>query len=246
MEYRILGPLEVSADGRALDLGGSRQQRVLAALLLTPNRIVPLDRLVEMAWDGEPPATADRQVRNRVAALRAVLTRFGGFIDTQESGYLLRVGPGELDAERFDELVARGREARDPATLREALALWRGPALFDTEMGLRCRAAAVSLSERRSAAQEDLIAAQINCGRERLVVPELRQLVAQHPERERLSEQLMLALYRSGRQKEALEVFHAARRWLSNELGVEAGHALHSMHRAILNQDPALAQPVAS
>src|SRR5689334_13884689 len=105
MEFRVLGPIEVRADGRGLDLGGVRQRRVLAALLRSPNRTVSVSRLVEAAWDDDPPATARRQVQNRVAALRAVLTRHGGFIDTTEAGYRLRVGPGELDAQLFDDLV---------------------------------------------------------------------------------------------------------------------------------------------
>jgi DNA-binding SARP family transcriptional activator len=107
VEFRILGPLAVSAGGRALDLGGQRQQRILAALLLNPNRVVALPDLVAAAWDADPPPTAARLARNLVAALRAVLTRDGGFIDTEGSGYLLRVEPGQLDALVFDELVER-------------------------------------------------------------------------------------------------------------------------------------------
>src|SRR5690242_14370197 len=125
MEFRVLGPLEVRVDDRVLDLGSGRQRRILAALLLQPNRVVTLSRLVEVAWDDDPPATARRQMQNRVAALRATLTREGGFIDTHGSGYLLRVGPGELDALVFADLAERGRATGDPRLLREALALWR-------------------------------------------------------------------------------------------------------------------------
>jgi DNA-binding SARP family transcriptional activator/Flp pilus assembly protein TadD len=228
VEYRILGPLEVSADGRALDLGGSRQQRVLAALLLTPNRIVPLDRLVEMAWDGEPPATADRQVRNRVAALRAVLTRFGGLIDTKESGYALRVGPGELDAERFDELVARGREARDPAVLREALALWRGPALAGFG-GEPLRRAAAALEEKRLVALEECVDLELAAGRPAAMVAELRAAVRENPLRERLVGQLMTTLYRVGQRDEAMDVYRALAARLADELGIDPSPELRRL-----------------
>jgi DNA-binding SARP family transcriptional activator/tetratricopeptide (TPR) repeat protein len=242
VEYRILGPLEVSADGRALDLGGSRQQRVLAALLLTPNRIVPLDRLVEMAWDGEPPATADRQVRNRVAALRAVLTRFGGFIDTQESGYVLRVGPGELDAEHFDELAARGREARDPATLREALALWRGPVLAGIGSEPLRRAAA-ALEEKRLVALEECVDLELATGRPAAMVAELRAAVGENPLRERLVGQLMSTLYRVGQRDEALDVYRALATRLADELGIDPSPELRRLREVAAGAAPARAEP---
>src|SRR4029450_9202301 len=129
MEFRILGALEALAAGQPVELGGARQQRILAALLLRPNRVVTLSRLVEATWDGEPPATAEHQVRNRVAAIRSVLTRVGGLVDTRGDGYLIRVADGELDSQVFDDLVEQGRSAGEPALLRSALALWRGPAL---------------------------------------------------------------------------------------------------------------------
>src|SRR6266480_866072 len=141
MEFRVLGPLEVHADGRVLDLGSGRQRRILAALLLQPNRVVTLSRLVDVAWDDDPPATARRQMQNRVAALRATLTRAGGFIDTRGSGYLLRVGPGEL----------------------EALALWRGPALAGLT-GAVLAGEAATLEEHRLAAWEECLDLELAAG----------------------------------------------------------------------------------
>src|SRR5262245_36620716 len=130
MEYRILGPLEAGTPGRVLNPGGLRQRRLLAALLLNPNRAIPISTLVEAIWGEDAPAAADRQVRNRIAALRTLLTPAGGYVDTvADFGYRLRVGDGELDAAVFEELARSGRAARDPALLRQALATWRGPAL---------------------------------------------------------------------------------------------------------------------
>jgi len=232
VEFRVLGPLEVRAEGRVLDLGGLRQRRVLAALLLRPNRVVSMARLTAAAWDGEPPATAGRQVRNRVAALRANLTRFGGFIDTEESGYVLRVGPGELDVAVFDELVARGRAAGDAAVLREALALWRGPALADLG-GTVLAGEAATLEERRVAAVEDCVELELAAGRHADLVAELRGLVAAHPLRERLVGHLMTALHRCGRQPEALAVYRELADRLADELGIDPSPALRRLHGAL-------------
>src|SRR3954470_383622 len=131
MRSRTLGGLGGGDGDRIVDVGGPRQRRVLAALLLHPNEVVAVPRLVEAAWDETPPPTAERQIRNRLATLRPVLPRHGGFIDTGDGGYRLRVGPGDLDLHEFDELVRRGRETGDPDLLRRALALWRGTALAD-------------------------------------------------------------------------------------------------------------------
>jgi DNA-binding SARP family transcriptional activator len=256
MEIGILGPVWVVTGGEVRLLKAKKARTMLAVLALHPGRVIPFDELTDELWPESSLGNARNALQAHAARLRRQLEKWtpgsGRLVCTVDQGYVLDISPHDVDANRFTELADRGAELVDRRPdlavqeLQEALALWRGSALFDTDMGLRCRSAAISLAERRTAAQEDLISAQINCGRERLVVPELRQLVAQHPERERLSEQLMLALYRSGRQTEALEVFHTARQWLSDELGVEAGHALHSMYHAILNQDPMLAQPVAS
>ena len=172
MEYRILGRLEAWAGGRQLVLGGLRQRRVLAALLLSAGRAVPVADLVEAAWDDDPPATAERQVRNRVAALRSVLTRHGGLIDTVDAGYRLRLGGARLDLAAFEELAARGRAARDPVLLREALGLWRGRAFeefLDTDFGV---AESHRLAELRLVALEDRIEADLRSGRHRELVAE--------------------------------------------------------------------------
>jgi DNA-binding SARP family transcriptional activator/tetratricopeptide (TPR) repeat protein len=228
VEFRILGPLEVRAGGRVLELGAVRQRRVLAGLLLRANRVVDVSRLVAVAWDDDPPATARRQVQNRVANLRAVLTRAGGFIDTADSGYLLRVGPGELDAAVFDDLVERGRAAADPAPLRQALALWRGPALSGLG-GAVLAGEAAALEERRLAACEDCFDMELAGGRHADLVPEIRALVAAHPVRERLVAQLMTALHRGGRDAEAQEVYRELAGRLADELGIDPSPELRRL-----------------
>jgi len=242
MEFRVLGPIEVRADGRGLDLGGVRQRRVLAALLRSPNRTVSVSRLVEAAWDDDPPATARRQVQNRVAALRAVLTRHGGFIDTTEAGYRLRVGPGELDAQLFDDLVAQGRTVADPAVLRRALRLWRGPALSGLGGALLEREAA-GLEEQRLGVVEECLELELAAGGHAGVVAELGTLVAEHPLRERFVGQLMLALYRSGRQADALVAYRELSGRLAEELGIDPGPELRRQYEAILREEAALAAP---
>ena len=236
MEFRILGPLEVRVAGRVLDLGGVRQRRVLAAMLLSPNRTVNATRLVEVAWDEDPPATARRQIQNRVAALRAVLTRHGAFIDTTDAGYRLRVGPGELDAKVFEELVAKGRAATDAAILREALELWRGPALAGLG-GMMLEREAAGLEERRLGVQEECLELELAEGGHARVVAELRTLVAEHPLRERFVKLLMLALYRSGRQAEALAAYRELARRLADELGVDPAPELRRQYEAVLREE---------
>src|SRR5690349_4748602 len=191
VEYRILGSLEAWSGGRPLVLGGLRQRRVLAALLLRAGRVVPVADLVEAAWDGDPPATAERQVRNRMAALRLTLTRHGGLIDTVDSGYRLRLDGARLDLTVFEELAARGRAARDPALLRKALGLWRGPAM-DGLGGVWLGRAGAALEEARLAVLEDCLAWEAD--RSMVSLAELQELVAAHPLRERLVGVLMTAL----------------------------------------------------
>ncbi len=232
MEFRILGPLEVCAGGRVLELGGVRQRRVLAGLLLHPNSVVAVSRLVAFAWDGEPPATARRQIQNRVAALRAVLTPVGGFIDTEDSGYLLRVGPGALDAEVFDDLAERGRAAADPALLRRALGLWRGPALDGLDGDLLAGEAA-ALEERRLDAYEDCFDLELADGRHADLVAGIRALVTAHPTRERLVGQLMTALHRAGRSAEALAVYHELATRLADEMGIDPSPELRRLHEVV-------------
>jgi DNA-binding SARP family transcriptional activator len=251
MEYRILGPLEVRRADRVIPLRGARQRELLAVLLLHANEIVSSDRLIDDLWGGEPPPTATKMIQNGVSQLRKLLEPEGVAgeqrLVTRSPGYLLRIAPGELDSDRFEGLVAEGRKdlaarAYDEAAerLREALALWRGPALGDFSDTTFARADSARFEELRCAATEDRIDAELALGRHAALVAELEALVAQNPLRERLRGQLMLALYRSGRQAEALRVYQQTREALVEELGLEPGPALQRLEKAVLAQDPAL------
>ncbi|HEY6597000.1 MAG TPA: BTAD domain-containing putative transcriptional regulator [Asanoa sp.] len=242
MEFRVLGPLEVRSGGRLIDVGGARQRRILAALLLHANRAVSLSRLVEVAWDHDPPATARRQVQNRVAALRRVLTPAGGFIDAHDAGYVLRVDPPALDAVAFDRLVERGRATADPRLLREALLLWRGPALSGLG-GTLLEREAIGLEESRLAAQEDCLELELAEAAHARIVAELGTLVAEHPLRERLVGLLMVALYRCGRQADALLAYAGLAGRLAEELGIDPSPDLRRLHEAVLREDSSLALP---
>src|SRR5215211_1034019 len=245
MEYRILGPLEVRVGDRPVELRGARQRELLAVLLLHPNEIVASDRLIDELWPGDPPSTAAKINQNSVSQLRKLLEP--DVLVTRSPGYVLRVEPGELDANRFERMVEESRaelaagaatEARE--RLRAALALWRGPALVDFTDAPFARVEAARLEELRLAATEDRIEAELALGSHADLVAELESLAAQHPLRERLRGQLMVALYRSGRQAEALRVYHETREILVEELGLEPGPALQRLERAVLVQDPAL------
>jgi DNA-binding SARP family transcriptional activator/ABC-type branched-subunit amino acid transport system substrate-binding protein len=248
MEYRILGALEVTRDGRPLALGGGRQSALLALLLVERNRTVDADRIVEELWNGDAPATAGKVVQNLVSQLR----RLGAddALRTRGHGYELEVPDDELDAARFERRLADGRDALgrgDPAGARdllgEALALWRGPALAGFADAPWARAEALRLEERRMVALERRIDADLALGRHADVIGELEAAIARDPLREGLRRQLMLALYRSGRQAEALAAFQDARRTLVGELGIEPGPDLTELHAAVLRQDPQLAAP---
>ena len=252
MDYGILGPLEVRTRDAAVPLRGARQRELLAVLLLHANEIVSSDRLIDDLWEGDPPPTAAKMIQNGVSQLRKLLTPDGApdgeqLLVTRSPGYLLHVGPGELDSDRFEALAGQGRRelaagehAEAVGHLREALALWRGPALVDFADATFVRAEAARFDELRSAAMEDRIDAELALGRHADVVAELEALVAQHPLRERLRGQLMLALYRSGRQAEALRVYQETREVLVEELGLEPSPALQRLEKAVLMQDPAL------
>jgi DNA-binding SARP family transcriptional activator/tetratricopeptide (TPR) repeat protein len=237
LEFRVLGPLEVRADGRALPLGGIRQRRILAALVLNANRTVSMSRLVAAAWGDEPPATAERQVRNRVAALRRILTPVGGFIDTDGDGYRLRVADGELDADVFDAMVARARTERDTALLRAALDLWRGPVLAGLGGAVLAREAA-GLAERRLGAWEEYAALEVAGGRPADLVEDLRVLVADHPLRERFAGQLMAALHRTGRSDEAAAVYRQLASRLAEELGLDPNPELRRLFEELTTSPP--------
>ncbi|HYB28103.1 MAG TPA: BTAD domain-containing putative transcriptional regulator [Solirubrobacteraceae bacterium] len=251
MDYRILGRLEVYDDGRDVGLGGEKPRALLAILLLHRNEVVSADRLIDELWGESPPASAVRTLQAYVSRLRKALGGNGsgpaGGVVTQGHGYVLRVGPGELDLERFSELAERGREtlaAGEPGEaaelLREALGLWRGPPLADFAYAPFAQAAIAQLEERRLAAVEERVLADLALGQSRELVAELRDLIERYPLRERLRGQLMLALYRSGRQAEALEVYQEFRRRLSEELGLEPGRGLRQLELAVLARDPAL------
>src|SRR5712691_685096 len=245
MDYRILGPLEALDGERQLPLGGARQRRVLAILLLHGNETLTRDVIVDELWGESPPPTAGKVLQNCVSALRKELP--ADTIRTVSGAYELVLEPDELDRDRFERLLAEGRaalETGDPAEasdqLRRALALWRGAPLSDLTYELFTRDEIKRLEELHVAALEDRIEAELALGHHDELVPELEALVTKHPLRERLRGQLMLALYRAGRQAEALEAYRAARRTLLAELGIEPGHALRELEHAILAQVPAL------
>ncbi len=249
MLFRLLGPLEVSDGDHALPIGEGRQRAVLVLLLLHRNETVSSDRLIDALWGETPPATAAKVLQNHVGQLRRALDdRAGQRLQTRDHGYVLRVSDDELDLECFERLVDEGgaalaaeRPAEAAARLREALALWRGPALADVAYQAFARPETVRLEERRIEALEQRIDADLALGRHADVVAELEGLVARHPLRERLRAQLMVALYRCGRQADALEAYGAARHVLLDELGVEPGPELRELQEAILRQDPELA-----
>jgi DNA-binding SARP family transcriptional activator len=234
MEFRILGPLEVVDDGRSLPLGGTRQRGVLALLLTRPNAVVSTDRLVDEIWGEQPPKAALNTIQYCVSQLRKSLGV--DRIVTRPPGYLIRVKPGELDLERFELLL----EQDHAGALREALALWRGPALADLAFEPFALAETARLEELRFAALERRLDLDLEDGRAAELVGELEGLIAEHPLRERLRGQLMVALYRGGRQGEALAAYQAARATLVERLGIEPGPALRGLERAILRQEPSL------
>jgi DNA-binding SARP family transcriptional activator len=245
VEYRILGPLEVLDDGRPVAVGGSKPRALLALLLLHAGTVVPRDRLIDGLWGEAPPETAQTALQVHVSQLRKVVGREA--IVTRPPGYMIEVGEGELDLDRFDHLVEAAR-AGDPATaaaqLREALALWRGPPLADLDGVDFAGGERARLEGSRLGALEERIDADLQLGRHAQLVPELENLVREHPLRERLRGQLMLALYRCGRQAHALEVYRSGRRLLDEELGLEPDDELQRLEKAILNHDPSLNPPV--
>ena len=253
MEFRILGPVEVWEDGHPVSLGGGKQRAVLALLLLNANRIVSSDGLIDQLWNGQPPATAGTALQGHISSLRKALGP--DVIATRRPGYVLEVDPAQIDLARFEELRGEARRALEHGDadagadkLREALGLWRGDALADVGFEPSIQAEAARLEDLRLAALEDRIDAELTVGRSADLVDELERLVAANPLREHLWAQLMLALYRSGRQADALDAYRRARKTLVSELGLEPGPALRELERQVLAQDPALdpePQPVA-
>jgi YVTN family beta-propeller protein len=247
MQFRLLGPLEASLDGVELDLGSRKQRAVLALLLLNANRVIPTDRLIDELWGERPPETARSALQVYIAALRKSLGAGGVALVTRAPGYVLEVEKGAIDADRFAALRDEARATDDLALrsrlLREALDLWRDVPLADLDGEVFADAARHHLEELRVGALEERIDADLSLGRHAALVAELDELVREHPYRERLRAQQMLALYRSGRQADALAAYRAAREASVEGLGLEPGPELRALERAMLDQDPALAAP---
>jgi WD40 repeat protein/DNA-binding SARP family transcriptional activator len=249
MDFRVLGPLEVRSERGAVHLGGHKPRAVLAVLLLHANEPVSSARLVEAVWGEDETPELRKSLQVSVSRLRKALDD-PEIVATKGKSYEVRVRPGELDAERFERLVEDGRRAlasgqaeQASASLRESLALWRGPPLADLAVESFAETDIARLEEQRLAALETRVEADLAAGRHAALVGELRQLVADNPTRERLAGQLMLALYRCGRQAEALEAYRDARQTLVDEIGVEPGPELRRLHEAILRQDDSLEPP---
>jgi class 3 adenylate cyclase len=252
MEFRILGPLEVADDGRLLSLGGAKQRALLAVLLLHADQVVSADRLIDALWGEEAPNTAGHSLHEYVSQVRKRLRSARGtasedVIITSAPGYVIQIADHELDLRLFEKRVAEGRGALaegDPAraaqALTDALELWRGPPLAEFAYETFAQNDIARLEELRRSAVEDRIDADLALGRHADLVAELQTLVAESPLRERLRAQLMIALYRGGRQAEALEVYREARETLVEELGLEPGPALREIEAAILRQDSLL------
>ena len=242
MEFRILGPLEVLVGGERLPPLGPKQRALLAMLLLHANEVVSSDRLIDELWPDESESAA-AALQASVSRLRKALGEDGGKLATVGPGYVLQLEPEELDLRLFERLVEDARSAEPAAAveiLREALALWRGPALANFTYDSFAQPTIARLEELRLLAVERRVEADLELGRHAELVPELEALVADHPLREGFRAQLMLALYRSGRQAEALEAFRSARRALVDGLGIDPSPMLQELEKAILHQDPSL------
>ena len=241
-EFRIIGPLEVLLDGLPVELGGQRQRALLAALLVHHGQVVSTDRLVDLVWGESAPKTATTSLQNAVSQLRRALG--ADVLETRAPGYVLAVEPDGIDAVRFERLLAQARSvpaAERAGLLRTALALWRGPALADLAGEEFTQGEIRRLEELRLDALEERIAADLDLGLHREVIGELETLAAQAPLRERVCALRMLALYRSGRQAEALQAFRDARAAFVEQLGIEPGSELQELHARLLRQEAGLA-----
>ena len=242
LDFRILGPLEVVGEQGPLRLGGPKQRATLAILLLNANRVVSVDRLADDLYSGAAPVTAVTQVQRQISELRKALAD-ESIIETRPPGYVARLQPGQLDLHRFERLAddAGSEEPRLAAELlQQALDLWRGEPLADLAYESFAQPAIERLDEIRLAALQQRIDAELALGQQEKVIAELEQLVAENPLHERFQAQLMLALYRSGRQADALEVYRRTRERLVDEFGLEPTAALRGLERTILAQDPSL------
>ncbi|GAA1674764.1 hypothetical protein GCM10009830_21550 [Glycomyces endophyticus] len=247
MDFGILGPLQLTWEGRPVALTGRTLPRLFAVLLLEPGTVIPLHRLVDAVWGEDPPATAKRQIQNTVATARGLLLRAGtSELETVGDGYRLRVRPEKLDALRFQRAARIAREqvaASEPEagleSLREALDLWRGPALAGLS-GHFIEAGALRWDEERAAAEESRAELELELATGVSVVADLRRVLDRHPYRQHAAELLMTALYREDRPAEALDAYEAIRSQLAEELGIDPGQRLKELHTAILRNDPGL------
>lgn len=256
-EFRLLGPVEIRHGGAGGDIvpPGPKQRVLLSALVLHAGRLLSVDQLTEELWGDNPPSNAANALQAHVARLRRLLPDKPApvpgheWITTLPTGYLLSLGHAGTDVERFHQLSARGRAAiaTDPGyaaqLLRRSLSLWRGPALQDSRYGPICTSEADRLEENRLTALETLYDASLRCAQHGEITGELEKLTADHPLRERFYDLLMIALYRGGRQAEALGVYERARRRLVESLGIEPGPVLRGRLEAILNHAPDLSAP---
>ncbi|VVJ16208.1 Transcriptional regulator [Amycolatopsis camponoti] len=243
MYFELLGTLRVQRDGERVDLGGLRQQRLLAMLLLSANRVVGADRLLEAMWDGEPPVTARRQLHNAVAALRRSFGTAKHILVKDGPGYRITVDPQDVDAHRFTRMVAAasaaasaGRATAAAEHLEAALALWTGPALSGLNNPV-FEIVAARFEENRLTATERLIGLRLDGGEASALVPQLGELVSRHPLREGTRKLLMLALHRCGRTADALNAYEQGRRMLRDELGVDPGASIRELYERILRDD---------
>ena len=248
LNFRILGSLQVRDGDQPVALGGTKQRAVLALLLLHSREVVTTDRLIDELWGAKPPATAAKTVQVYISHLRKALG--DGVLETHGRGYTLALEPGQLDLDRFEALVSEARAASSRGDVtgaatrfRDALDLWDGPPLADLAYEEFAQREIERLEQVRLAATEDWMDAELAAGHHVDAVPRLQELVRDNPLRERLRGQLMLALYRSGRQADALEAYQEARRTLVDELGIEPGRPLQELEGQILTQDPALDPP---
>jgi DNA-binding SARP family transcriptional activator len=250
VEFRLLGPLEVIAGGVPLALGGTKQRAFLTLLLLRPGELMPRDRLIDDIWGDDPPATAGHSLEVYASGLRKILPSAVASLVARTGGYVLEVDADAIDVRRFERLAAEGREALKDADadaarerLSAALALWRGPALADVAYESFAQAEVARLEEARLSAIEDRAEADLRLGRHADLIGELHALVAANPLRERLIGELILALYRTGRQAEALDVYRVARERLADDLGIDPSPELRSLETAILRQSDELGAP---
>ncbi|MEU9782974.1 BTAD domain-containing putative transcriptional regulator [Streptomyces phaeochromogenes] len=251
MEFKLLGPVQAGSLDCEVIISGSKISTVLASLLLARERLVGSDRMSYLLWGAQPPATRSAQIYTYISRLRKSLSH-DVQVERKGSGYLLRMKGSRLDVVEFEELcrtgqaeLARGDYASSAESLRRALGLWRGPALTNVTSYLQ-DAERPRLDELRNAAHESRIEADLGLGRHRSLIPELTALVAEYPTREKLRSQLMIALYRCDRQSEAIDMFHAARRYLADELGVAPGDTLNNTYLAVLRGNVDLLMPAPS